>query len=32
MPDDVVALFNDGTETSGELVYKPPTQPALTST
>jgi hypothetical protein len=32
MPADVVALFNDGTETSGELVYKPPTQPALTST
>jgi hypothetical protein len=32
MPDDIVALFNDGTETSGELVYKPPTQPALTRT
>jgi hypothetical protein len=32
MPADVVALFNDGTETSGELVHKPPTQPALTST
>jgi hypothetical protein len=32
MSDDIVALFNDGTETSGELVYKPPTQPALTRT
>ncbi|WP_319457157.1 MULTISPECIES: hypothetical protein [unclassified Mycobacterium] len=26
MPDDVVALFNDGTETTGDLVYVPPTQ------
>jgi hypothetical protein len=25
MPDDVVALFNDGTETAGDLVYVPPT-------
>jgi len=27
MPDDVVALFNDGTETTGDLVYVPPTRP-----
>ncbi|MDP9168623.1 MAG: hypothetical protein M3O32_21590 [Actinomycetota bacterium] len=27
MPDDVVAMFNDGTETSGDLVYVPPNQP-----
>jgi hypothetical protein len=26
MPDDVVALFNDGTETTGDLVYVPPAQ------
>jgi hypothetical protein len=26
MPDDVVALFNDGTETTGDLVYVPPGQ------
>jgi hypothetical protein len=25
MPDDVVALFNDGTEAAGDLVYVPPT-------
>jgi hypothetical protein len=24
MPEDVVAIFNDGTETSGDLVYVPP--------
>jgi hypothetical protein len=28
MPDDVVALFNDGTETSGELVYRAPVKSA----
>jgi hypothetical protein len=28
MPDDVVALFNDGTETRGDLVYAPPVQHA----
>jgi hypothetical protein len=27
MPDDVVALFDDGTETRGDLVYVPPAQP-----
>lgn len=26
MPDDVVALFDDGTETTGDLVYLPPSQ------
>gem|GEM_PF-4040933 len=26
MPDDAVALFNDGTETTGGLVYVPPAQ------
>ncbi len=30
MPDDVVAMFNDGTETSGDLVYVPPSQPMVT--
>jgi hypothetical protein len=30
MPDDVIAMFNDGTEASGDLVYVPPTQPAYT--
>ena len=29
-PDDVVALFNDGTETSGDLAPKPPTHPVMT--
>lgn len=29
VPDDVVDLFNDGTETSGDLVYQPPTPAAL---
>lgn len=28
MPDDVVALFNDGTETAGNLVYTPPARTA----
>lgn len=28
MPDDVVALFDDGTETTGNLVYVPPAQTA----
>lgn len=30
LPQDVVALFDDGTETAGDLVYVPPTQPAPT--
>jgi len=25
VPDDVVALYDDGTETDGELIYQPPT-------
>jgi hypothetical protein len=27
MPEDVVELFNDGTESAGDLVYVPPAQP-----
>ena len=30
MPDDVIAMVDDGTETSGHPVYVPPTQPAFT--
>jgi hypothetical protein len=30
MPDDVVALLNDRTETSGDVVHVLPTQPAMT--
>ncbi len=31
MPDEVVTLFDDGTETNGDLVYVPPTRPPFTS-